>query len=75
MNGLSLAMSLIGLAFLSACHQTAIVETTTGTVPGRSSTTESTPFAGGHEGYACYRAPALVVSGKGTVLAFCEGVG
>lgn len=33
----------------------------------------STPFKGGEEGYACYRAPALVISEKGTVLAFCEG--
>lgn len=33
----------------------------------------STPYSGGREGYACYRAPAIVISPKGTVLAFCEG--
>jgi sialidase-1 len=30
-------------------------------------------FTGGKEGYACYRTPALVISSKGTVLAFCGG--
>ena len=35
--------------------------------------TESVPFTSGKEGYACYRTPALVVSQKGTVLAFCGG--
>ncbi|HOX40492.1 MAG TPA: sialidase family protein [Candidatus Brocadiia bacterium] len=34
---------------------------------------ESTPFTGGKDGYACYRAPALIVSQQGTLLAFCEG--
>lgn len=33
----------------------------------------SNPYVGGQEGYACYRAPAMVISRKGTVLAFCEG--
>lgn len=33
----------------------------------------STPYSGGQEGYACYRAPAIVTSQKGTVLAFSEG--
>lgn len=33
----------------------------------------STPYTGGMEGYACYRAPAIVISHKGTILAFCEG--
>ena len=35
--------------------------------------TESVPFISGKEGYACYRTPAVVVSPKGTVLAFCGG--
>ena len=30
-------------------------------------------FAGGKDGYHTYRIPALAVTGKGTVLAFCEG--
>jgi sialidase-1 len=30
-------------------------------------------FIGGHDGYPTYRIPALVVSKKGTILAFCEG--
>ncbi len=29
-------------------------------------------FAGGEHGYKCYRIPALVVSTRGTILAFCE---
>ncbi|MEU1402433.1 sialidase family protein [Streptomyces sp. NPDC005728] len=33
----------------------------------------SVPFRAGHEGYASFRIPAVVASGKGTVLAFCEG--
>lgn len=36
--------------------------------------TETTvPFRAGQEGYASFRIPAVVVSGAGTVLAFCEG--
>ncbi|MFJ7072829.1 exo-alpha-sialidase [Streptomyces sp. NPDC098781] len=36
--------------------------------------TETTvPFRAGQEGYASFRIPAVVVSGEGTVLAFCEG--
>jgi hypothetical protein len=34
---------------------------------------DSAPCVAGNEGYACYRVPALVISAKGTVLAFCEG--
>lgn len=34
---------------------------------------ESVPFISGKEGYACYRTPAVVVSSKGSVLAFCGG--
>ncbi|NQT13270.1 MAG: exo-alpha-sialidase, partial [Planctomycetes bacterium] len=30
-------------------------------------------FASGREGYHTFRIPAIVVSGKGTLLAFCEG--
>ncbi|MBN1491771.1 MAG: exo-alpha-sialidase, partial [Phycisphaerae bacterium] len=30
-------------------------------------------FVGGRDGYHTYRIPAMVVTGKGTVLAFCEG--
>ncbi len=33
----------------------------------------SSPYIEGREGYVCYRAPAMVISQKGTVLAFCEG--
>ncbi|MEU1302717.1 sialidase family protein [Streptomyces shenzhenensis] len=33
----------------------------------------SVPFRAGHEGYAGYRIPAVVVTRPGTVLAFCEG--
>ena len=29
-------------------------------------------FVSGQDGYTAYRIPALVVSGKGTLLAFCE---
>ena len=34
---------------------------------------QSDLFVGGQDGYHTYRIPALVVSGKGTLLAFCEG--
>src|SRR5688572_31481256 len=33
----------------------------------------STPFRGKTDGYFCYRIPSLIVSPKGTLLAFCEG--
>ncbi|MEV6111692.1 sialidase family protein [Streptomyces sp. NPDC052109] len=31
------------------------------------------PFRAGHEGYASFRIPAIVATGAGTLLAFCEG--
>ena len=34
---------------------------------------ESVPFSKGTDGYFAYRIPSLVVSNKGTLLAFCEG--
>lgn len=34
---------------------------------------ESIPFRAASDGYFCYRIPSLVVSAKGTLLAFCEG--
>ncbi|MBT3202184.1 MAG: exo-alpha-sialidase, partial [Phycisphaerales bacterium] len=34
---------------------------------------QSDIFVSGKEGYRTYRIPAIVVSNKGTVLAFCEG--
>jgi len=34
---------------------------------------DTVPFTGGREGYAVYRTPAVVVSQRGTILAFCEG--
>jgi len=34
---------------------------------------DSVPFASGRDGYAVYRTPALVVTRRGTVLAFAEG--
>jgi len=41
---------------------------------GCKSLTETTPpFEAGLGGYAVFRAPALAISKKGTVLAFCEG--
>ncbi len=47
------------------------------TAQGRPSSTDarliSLPFASGAEGYSCYRTPGLVVSERGTVLAFCGG--
>jgi sialidase-1 len=36
-------------------------------------TVDSAPFVGRKEGYVAYRCPTLVVTAKGTVLAFCEG--
>jgi len=39
--------------------------------PSLTSTTP--PFESGLNGYAAFRQPALVISGKGTVLAFCQG--
>lgn len=33
---------------------------------------ETNVFVGGNGGYICYRVPALAVSTKGTILAFCE---
>lgn len=44
--------------------------------PGRSATDSAPPpavFVAGTGGYHTYRIPALVVTPKGTVLAFCEG--
>jgi sialidase-1 len=35
--------------------------------------TQSALFVAGQEGYHSFRIPALIVSAKGTVLAFCEG--
>jgi sialidase-1 len=34
---------------------------------------QSALFVGGQEGYHPYRIPSMVVTGRGTVLAFCEG--
>jgi sialidase-1 len=36
-------------------------------------TESSVPFRAGHEGYAGFRIPAVVATGTGTLLAFCEG--
>jgi sialidase-1 len=33
----------------------------------------SVPFRAGHEGYASFRIPAVVATGSGVLLAFCEG--
>ena len=35
--------------------------------------TETDVFVGGKDGYHTYRIPALIVTNKGTLLAFCEG--
>ncbi|MCZ4516053.1 sialidase family protein [Streptomyces sp. ActVer] len=37
------------------------------------STETSVPFRAGQEGYASFRIPAVVATGGGTLLAFCEG--
>ena len=39
----------------------------------RSLTSTTPPFESGLNGYAAFRQPALVISDKGTVLAFCQG--
>ncbi|MET7443401.1 sialidase family protein, partial [Streptomyces sp. NPDC005568] len=36
-------------------------------------TEASIPFRAGREGYASFRIPAVVATGAGTLLAFCEG--
>lgn len=51
---------LLGIAVSRGVAAPAAIETTA-------------PFVGGTEGYHTYRIPALVVSPKGTTLAFCEG--
>lgn len=35
--------------------------------------TETAPFVSATEGYFCYRAPAMVITKRGTILAFAEG--
>src|SRR5262249_40459873 len=43
-------------------------------VPGRAGEPEQAPlFVSGQDGYHTYRIPSLIVSAKGTLLAFCEG--
>src|SRR5262249_44159803 len=43
-------------------------------VPGRAGEPEQAPlFVSGQDGYHTYRIPSLVVTAKGTLLAFCEG--
>ncbi|WP_078629024.1 sialidase family protein [Streptomyces sp. 142MFCol3.1] len=50
------------------------VATDPGTDPApRTESAPSTPFRAGREGYASFRIPAVVVTGAGTLLAFCEG--
>ncbi len=44
--------------------------------PGAAATVDpqpSNPFVSGTDGYHTYRIPALIVSKRGTLLAFCEG--
>ncbi len=42
--------------------------------PGRAAEPEQAPvFVSGQDGYHTYRIPSLVVTKKGTLLAFCEG--
>lgn len=61
-------------------------EPSTGTGPGTDTATNtgtrtdaaasggvSVPFRAGREGYASFRIPAVVATGTGTLLAFCEG--
>ncbi|MFF1279594.1 exo-alpha-sialidase [Streptomyces sp. NPDC058299] len=36
-------------------------------------TDATVPFRAGHDGYAAFRIPAVVATGAGTLLAFCEG--
>ncbi len=43
------------------------------TVFGQTDTNRQDLFVGGTDGYRAYRIPAMVVTTKGTVLAFCEG--
>jgi sialidase-1 len=43
-------------------------------LPGRSAELEQVPiFVSGQDGYHAYRIPSLIVTKKGTLLAFCEG--
>ena len=44
------------------------------TVPARTAELEQVPvFVSGQDGYHTYRIPSLLITGKGTLLAFCEG--
>jgi sialidase-1 len=43
------------------------------TLPAAAEPITSTPFKSKTDGYFCYRIPSLIVSPKGTLLAFCEG--
>src|SRR5438105_3944969 len=45
-----------------------------GAVPARTAEPEQAPvFVSGRDGYHTYRIPSLLVTAKGTLLAFCEG--
>ncbi|MER5468637.1 sialidase family protein [Streptomyces sp. NPDC002935] len=51
-------------------------DTSTSTDAGAATETSAgagVPFRGGREGYASFRIPAVVATGTGTLLAFCEG--
>ena len=64
--GLSLLLSFVGLNLLQpTVHQAA--------TPDEQGLTQSDVFISGTDGYHTYRIPALIVTKKGTLLAFCEG--
>ncbi|MCH9790158.1 MAG: glycoside hydrolase [Planctomycetes bacterium] len=60
-----------GLLFLNVCLTTGFAEETQ--PPALKTTTKTTVFQRGDGGYHSFRIPALIVSPKGTLLAFAEG--
>lgn len=67
-------MALLGMLTAATSGSSGLESTAAGDEPERSPPlVQSTLWTAGEDGYHTYRIPSLLVTGKGTVLAFCEG--